>query len=236
MYQVIDMSIYCIYELLRPNGDIFYVGKGKGVNPKRIRDHFNESARGINNYRANVIRKILSEGKQVGSRVIFLTNDEEMAFEKERERIAFYGRENLTNKTDGGEGASGCVPGTEARLHMSLASKGKKKSEGHSKHISEGLKKVYAGTTGTDLRERRSEAIKKAYAEGRHTGGAALKGREFSDEHCLHLSESRKKFFANGGHTVGGTPMRGKKHSDEFCRKISEGKKRSKMQGKDSEE
>jgi hypothetical protein len=53
-----------------------------------------------------VIRKIWDEGGEVIKQKIAFHQTEEEAFQLEILLIGFFGRENLTNLTDGGEGAS----------------------------------------------------------------------------------------------------------------------------------
>jgi hypothetical protein len=98
-----DTTFY-VYLLCRPNGKPFYVGKGKGI---RIFRHDDEARRGHECHKCNVIRKIWRNGGQVIRYTIFTTDDESAAFAYEREMIALYGRKNLTNLTDGGDGVSG---------------------------------------------------------------------------------------------------------------------------------
>jgi LEM3-like protein len=100
----IPSPLFYVYVLARPNGKPFYVGKGAR---RRIYDHEIEARRGHVCHKCNIIRKIWNQGGQVQRYTIFTTTNEQEAFDYECEIIALYGRSNLTNQTDGGEGASG---------------------------------------------------------------------------------------------------------------------------------
>jgi hypothetical protein len=96
--------MYYVYALVRPDGRPFYVGKGKN---NRMYLHDTEARSGCKCHKCNVIRKIWRNGGKVVRYTLFTTEDEQEAFAYERETIALFGRENLCNHTDGGEGPSG---------------------------------------------------------------------------------------------------------------------------------
>lgn len=108
---------YYVYVLARPNGKVFYVGKGKG---KRVFGHEAEARSGHTSHKCNVIRKIWKNGGQVQRYIIFTTDDEQEALEYERETIALYGLHNLTNQTTGGERAFVMGDDAKAKLVASL--------------------------------------------------------------------------------------------------------------------
>lgn len=97
---------FYVYVLARSDGTPFYVGKGHG---RRIYEHENDARRGIRSHKCNIIRKIWKSGGEVQRYIVFTTDDEQEAHSYEMELIALYGRENLSNRTNGGEGASGMV-------------------------------------------------------------------------------------------------------------------------------
>lgn len=103
------MKFY-VYELRDTEGKPFYVGKGSG---RRMHDHIYKARHGQQTHRAAKIRQILSTGSTVVAVIVFQTNDEQEAFAEERRLIALYGRDTLTNKTDGGDGLSN--PSLEVR-------------------------------------------------------------------------------------------------------------------------
>lgn len=112
---------YYVYILARPNGKPFYVGKGAG---NRIYEHDGEARKGHKCHKCNVIRKIWKQGGEFQRYIVLTTDDEQEAFAHERELIALYGRENLCNLTDGGEGCSGRQVSAETREKMRKARKG----------------------------------------------------------------------------------------------------------------
>lgn len=95
---------YYVYTLARPDGRVFYVGKGCG---NRIDAHEKEARKGADTHKCRTIRKIWSEGGEVVKDIVFRTNDEQESFDYEIELIQAYGFSNLTNGTFGGEGGRG---------------------------------------------------------------------------------------------------------------------------------
>lgn len=98
---------FYVYVLRRPSGAPFYVGKGRR---DRIGLHERDAING-NLYRHRVMREALRSGAAIGYELVGFYDNESDAFAEERRLIAFYGRFDqrkgpLTNKTDGGEGAS----------------------------------------------------------------------------------------------------------------------------------
>ena len=109
-------------------GQVFYVGKGKG---NRLSCIYKRSKKWN-----NVVNKYGFTYE------VFMRFDNEVcAFSFEKSLIRFYGRENLVNLTDGGEGLSGFSPSNETRIKMSLSRKGKKHSDKTKKKMSEYMSK-----------------------------------------------------------------------------------------------
>lgn len=107
-----------IYGLIDPRtGLIRYVGWTKNSLKKRFTDHLSDARRGQNNYRCKWIRKLLSE-KLVPQITVLEETDFSMGPEREMFWIAFFGRENLVNGTDGGEGTSGSIISEETRKKL----------------------------------------------------------------------------------------------------------------------
>lgn len=116
------------------DGTPIYAGKGKG-------------GRAFNHIKADthlgyLLQKRLKDGIKLEPELSTLTT-EENAFFQETALILKYGRKDLgtgtlLNRTDGGEGSSGCVPTDEARTNMSIAGKGKPKTGKRAKGIPHG--------------------------------------------------------------------------------------------------
>jgi hypothetical protein len=105
-------------------GEVFYVGKGNGNRHKWTHK------------RSKYWRNIFAKYGFVPEIVMRFEN-ESCAFSFERALIRHYGRRNLCNLTDGGEGVSGFSPTKEQRANMARAQKGRK----HSKETREKMSK-----------------------------------------------------------------------------------------------
>ena len=103
-----DFYVYAHYK----SGETipFYIGKG--------RDKRAWKSSGRNSHWRNIVNKYGYEVKILESGLT-----EDIAFKRETELIGEYGRSNLVNLTDGGEGQSGCKFTDERIKNMSLASK-----------------------------------------------------------------------------------------------------------------
>ncbi len=88
-----------VYVLAWPSGQPFYVGKGQG---RRLFEHDNEALAGCECAKCHSIRTIWRMGGRVVRYIVFATHKEQEALAYERELIALYGRNTLTNKRDGG--------------------------------------------------------------------------------------------------------------------------------------
>ena len=96
---------FCVYELVNSLDDkVFYVGKGRKYRPE---NHVRVALQGGKYHVHRKIRKIIARGGKVRIRRVFETAVEQEALNEEVRLIAFYGQENLTNMTEGGEGSSG---------------------------------------------------------------------------------------------------------------------------------
>ena len=117
------MDHFYAYMLVDPRNNLpFYVGKGKD---RRCTQHISEARSFRNNsHKCNVIRKILSLGMEPVIKVVDSGLSEAVAFELEEFLIQEIGRSDkhgglLTNKTNGGEGASGAIRTPEMKQKLS---------------------------------------------------------------------------------------------------------------------
>lgn len=99
------------------SGQVFYVGKGA------YKDRC-KSKSGRNLYWNRIVSKY-----GYTHSVVIRFSEEICAFSFERALIKLYGRENLCNLTDGGEGTSGRIVSESQRLKCSNSNKGKKPSQ-----------------------------------------------------------------------------------------------------------
>lgn len=122
-------------------GQVFYVGKGKG---NRVSVSF-----GRNRHWKSIVDKY-----GYTFEVVYLFTDEVCAFSFERALIKYYGRESLANLTDGGEGGSN--PSDETRALMSARKLGVAQSERHAeKSRTVKLGKKISDTSKFNLSKRR---------------------------------------------------------------------------------
>ncbi len=148
--------MFYVYEFYDENDKVFYVGKGSG---SRFYSHEAKARRGVVSHFYNKLRKIWASGMTHRKRKVFETENEALAFDEEKRRIAWHGRENLTNQTDGGDGP--CNPSDEVREKIAKSRRGRKVSE--------------------ETRKKQSEAAKNRQPISKETGAkisAALKGRK----------------------------------------------------------
>lgn len=119
---------YYVYELIEPTTKkVFYVGKGHGY---RIFQHEKLYESDKNTHKKNKIKKILNNGCKIIYNIVFIGSEKE-CLEKEVELIALYGKNNLTNKTQGGEGTSGYILSKETKQKISKSRKGQFSGDKH---------------------------------------------------------------------------------------------------------
>lgn len=182
--------------------DVFYVGKGVG---KRAWKHA-----GRNEWWHRVVKKY---GRTV--EIVKRFDDEDLAFELEKELIAFYGRDKVCNLTDGGMG--GVAVSEETRAKMSAARKGRKVSE----ETREKMRRAATGRRHSDDTKQKLRIANIGKKRGPHSEEVkkkisdAKKGVVFSLEHCAKISESKK-----------GAPGRKKTEEEkEYLRLINMGRR-----------
>ena len=105
---------YYVYLHFKPNGELFYIGKGSGRRARRL------IVSNRSKYHSAIVNKY---GKENIECLIFSRDSEQDAFETEKAwiKVAREAGIKLCNHTDGGEGASGNKPSIESRIKMSLA-------------------------------------------------------------------------------------------------------------------
>lgn len=106
---------FYVYTHAKPDGSIFYVGKG-------LKARVNKIQRPHNSYHTNIVKKYGKENIIVRT---MLCRSEQHALDLEVRMIAALrnGGVELVNLTDGGEGNSGWVVSQESRKRMSIAKK-----------------------------------------------------------------------------------------------------------------
>jgi len=190
-----EKSMFYTYELIDPrNNKVFYVGKGKD---KRMYSHYFAAKSGkdlINTKLGNKLKKLIKENLKPIYKKVLETNNEQEAFNKEVELIAKYGRENLCNLTDGGEGVSGgCYPNFAGHHHTEKSKKkignGVKNSETYQKGIAN---RDFTGKNNPMYgRSRKGEKGlgdgKKAWKTRRKNGND-----KFTKEHLKNMSIAQK--------------------------------------------
>lgn len=180
-------------ELARPDGSVFYVGKGTG---RRIHRHEEEARRGHDCHKCNVIRKIWRVGGQVVKAIVLETLDEQAALDHERALIAAYGRDNLCNLTDGGEGVAGIVYSAAVRAQRSKLRKLDWSNPEHRIKVKAGNKARWTDPTYREalIRERRARWADPGFRV-RHR--AAMESVMSTPEYRAKLSAASKRAWAN---------------------------------------
>lgn len=105
------MIQFCAYTHSRPDGSVFYVGKG---DERRARNLSRRNA-----HHKNIVKKHGEDNIKV---TILPCSSEKAALSLERVMIKQYKScgVNLCNRTDGGEGVSGMKHSAETRLFLSV--------------------------------------------------------------------------------------------------------------------
>ena len=165
------VTMYYVYVLARPNNEPFYVGKGKDY---RITKHETEARSGHDCHKCHVIRKIWQTGGQVQRYTVFTTEDEDEAFAHEQTLIMLYGRETLTNQTDGGEGASGLKWSDEAKTRHSDRLKRIYASPQLRKKLSE----VQSALRTPERNTRTQAALRELWGDPKYREAALIRAKE----------------------------------------------------------
>ena len=115
---------FYVYQLSKPDGTPFYIGKGKG---RRVLCHEREALGPDRSHKLNTIRKLKQTGREIHYELLAFYDDEVECHAHEIAEIRRLGRHDLrtgplTNLTEGGEGASGLSEETKARIDVELHS------------------------------------------------------------------------------------------------------------------
>lgn len=180
--------MFYVYELQDEAGIPFYVGKGKG---KRMHQHLVRARRGIVSHTCHKIRQMEAQGQTPRAVKVFETPCEKTALDEERRRIALHGRENLTNKTDGGDGVSNPPP--EVREKIAASRRGVKASPETLKRLREShLGNRHTEETRAKIAETQRGTQKPWAKKSGKNLGEGFKGMKWSAEHRAKFTAARK--------------------------------------------
>jgi hypothetical protein len=171
--------IYCLISSL--DEKVFYVGKGSG---KRMYSHVRiAKSNGVNRDRNphlyNKISKILLDGGSILYDVVFMSDDENEVYIKEKEFINNIGLENLTNLREGGIGGLIGEWDDERKNKLRLSRIGKSHSDETKEKIRNKLKGVPTGRSywkDKSLSEETKEKMSKS-GKGKNRGPISEKRR-----------------------------------------------------------
>ena len=186
------MNNYYTYAYLREDKTPYYIGKGKG--DRAYKKSKNDIKPPKDKSRVILLKQNLSENE---------------AFRHEIYMIDVFGRKDLGtgilhNRTDGGEGASGCIPSEETKRKISNSLKGIPRPEDVKARIAEKNK----GKTHT------KEAKDKI--ANTHKGNKYWEGKEHKEESKQKMRDAK---VGKSSH------MKDKSHTQETKDKISASKK-----------
>lgn len=108
---------FYVYTLADPHDKIFYVGKGCGP---RVFQHEDEARKGCECHKCRKIRKIWRIGGEVRKYIVFETDNEDEAYEHERQLICDIGLKSLCNVTEGGRGKRSMTDDDIARMKIAI--------------------------------------------------------------------------------------------------------------------
>lgn len=191
-----ERNDFYVYALLRPNGNIFYVGKGSG---KRITEHGLRCDKS-NPFKNRIIAKIRASGMEPLRVFLAKGLTEAQAFAREKFTIMSIGRHPsgpLANLTNGGEGVCGHKHSEATRQKLRISHTGYV-------HTPEQTRKIALANKG---RKHTPEAIAKIKTarekaappslEARAKMSAARKGKPLTEEtraklRIIHRTRPRK--------------------------------------------
>lgn len=155
------MKIFGAYVHARPDGRIFYVGKGTETRAHNLTRNL---------HHGNVVKKHGAESILVG---FMPCSSEAIALELEIGLIKCLRRSGvvLTNQTDGGEGCTGLIHTAEAKAKVSRANKGRKATTEHRAKIKAAINKAW---TSPELRAKVAANSAKCWASEEYRTKHAL--------------------------------------------------------------
>jgi hypothetical protein len=167
------VSFYVYLHRKATTGEVFYVGKGNKAR-----------ARSTNGRNQRWRRTVAKHGLVV--EIVEAGMQEWWAFELEAELIALYGRQNLANMTDGGDGPAGYRHREDSRARMSKAKTGRSLGpmrEEHRRKISEAQAGKPRQKHGEEARQKISAALRlrERTEETRRRLSQALTGKRLDD-------------------------------------------------------
>lgn len=175
--ELLNQNKYYVYEHLKPNtGEVFYIGKG-----------CNNRAFQTRSRNAHWINTFNKYGIEVNIVYKNLTN--EQASQKEKDLIDFYGLENLSNMTSGGERCF--IVKQESKDKLSKALMFNKNAKGHTCNNLENRKKMGQPGNKNMLGKKHSEETRLLISKNR-------KGKISSKETKLKQSISLKLAYLEG--------------------------------------
>lgn len=216
-------TIYCFYDPRVEPVTVRYVGYTTKTIEKRLYEHLKEAETSKTNvHRLNWFRSLIKDGIKPVFIELEKVNETNWQ-ERERHWINHFGRENLVNSTDGGEGSLN--PSQETREKIGRSSSERMKGKQHLlgyKHtdkskalISQRTRERYANRTEEE-RLRKAEKIR--------AQKLGVKRKPFSDKTRKNMSEAHKgqKLSEERKKKLDWT---GKKHTEETKLKQSLAKK-----------
>ena len=179
MKEKADQRFY-IYFHKRPDGSVFYIGKGKGNRSHDFRWNRNK------HHRATVAKY----GESNIGVEVYLCDSEQDALSLEVAIIGLMrGTWRLVNLTNGGEGVSGMVVSSETRRKLSDAQRGKRWSDEHRRKFTE-VRKGHEVSLETRKKLSRANLGRKPSAEICAKMSAAGKARRLSAAHKEAIRQS----------------------------------------------
>lgn len=188
------MSVFCVYTHAKPDGSIFYVGKGSLRRAKHIQ-------RKNNPHHSHVVAKYGRENIQIDW---IICESEEDALAKEMEAIQYLRSvgHNLVNITLGGDGVTGLRHSLTTKARISAGTKGQKKPESMKRKLSARVSgkgnPMYGRAKTVIEKARQSEKVgglKNGRADHtvyvfRHENGTEFVGTQFEFRKAMGIPQS----------------------------------------------